>query len=156
MALSRIWAAFIIVAILAATMQAIFVPDNLGIFSRMINGSSGDTSRTHIVQKGAVPDITLHQIEKTGIYADGTTIYQLNDNKEYIRYYRQNADGVIGTSKTAVDISINLIGIMALFMGFMSIAEQAGGIRLLSRIIGPFFSRCFLSYRKAIPQWDIW
>ncbi|HEX8315503.1 MAG TPA: nucleoside recognition domain-containing protein, partial [Flavisolibacter sp.] len=28
-------------------------------------------------------------------------------------------------------------------MGFMSIAERAGGIRLLSKIIGPFFSRLF-------------
>ena len=32
---------------------------------------------------------------------------------------------------------------MALFMGFMSIAERAGGIRLLSKIIGPFFSKLF-------------
>ena len=32
---------------------------------------------------------------------------------------------------------------MALFMGFMNIAEKAGGIRLLSKIIGPFFTRLF-------------
>ena len=40
-------------------------------------------------------------------------------------------DGVIETCKSAVNICIGLIGIMALFMGFMSIAEKAGGIRFL-------------------------
>jgi spore maturation protein SpmA/spore maturation protein SpmB len=40
---------------------------------------------------------------------------------------------------------------MALFMGLMSIAEQAGGIRLLSRIVGPFFSRLFPELPKGHP-----
>src|SRR5690606_219322 len=47
---------------------------------------------------------------------------------------------------------INLIGIMALFMGFMSIAERAGGVRFLSRIIGPFFSRIFPSVPRNHPS----
>jgi spore maturation protein SpmA len=41
---------------------------------------------------------------------------------------------------------------MALFMGFMSIAERAGGIRMLSRIIGPFFSRLFPEIPKGHPS----
>jgi spore maturation protein SpmA len=40
---------------------------------------------------------------------------------------------------------------MALFMGFMSIAERAGGIRLLSRIIWPFFSKLFPDIPKGHP-----
>ena len=36
-------------------------------------------------------------------------------------------------------------------MGFMSIAERAGGIRLLSKIIGPFFSRLFPEIPKGHP-----
>jgi spore maturation protein SpmA/spore maturation protein SpmB len=59
-----------------------------------------------------------------------------------------NVDGVIETCWTAVNICLKLIGIMALFMGFMSIAEQAGGIRMLSRMIGPFFSKLF----PEVPQ----
>ncbi len=58
---------------------------------------------------------------------------------KYISYKEQNADGIIATAKSAVDISINLIGIMALFMGFMSIAERAGGIRLLVENNRAFF-----------------
>ncbi len=63
----------------------------------------------------------------------------------------KKADGIIETCKTAVSISIGLIGIMALFMGFMSIAEKAGGISLLSRIIGPFFTRLFPELPKGHP-----
>lgn len=36
-------------------------------------------------------------------------------------------------------------------MGFMSIAERAGGIRVLSRIIGPFFSKLFPEIPKGHP-----
>ena len=38
---------------------------------------------------------------------------------------------------------------MALFMGFLSIAERAGGVRFISRIIGPFFSRVFPEIPKG-------
>jgi spore maturation protein SpmA len=41
---------------------------------------------------------------------------------------------------------------MALFMGLVSIAEQAGGIRLLSRITGPFFSKLFPEIPKGHPS----
>jgi spore maturation protein SpmA/spore maturation protein SpmB len=60
-------------------------------------------------------------------------------------------DGIIETCWTAVNICLKLIGIMALFMGFMAIAERAGGIRLLSRIIGPFFSKLFPDIPKGHP-----
>lgn len=60
-------------------------------------------------------------------------------------------DGVIPTCLSAVNICIGLIGVMTLFMGFMSIAERAGGIRLLSRIISPFFSKIFPEVPKGHP-----
>ncbi len=62
-----------------------------------------------------------------------------------------HVDGVIQTCLNAVNICIGLIGVMALFMGFMSIAEKAGGMRLLSRIIGPFFSKIFPDVPKGHP-----
>jgi spore maturation protein SpmA len=69
-----------------------------------------------------------------------------------LQYFQiQGADGIIETCKSAVTIAIGLIGIMALFMGFMSIAERAGGIRLLSKIIGPFFSKLFPELPKDHP-----
>jgi spore maturation protein SpmA/spore maturation protein SpmB len=59
--------------------------------------------------------------------------------------------GIIDTCKTAINIAIGLIGIMSLFMGLMRIAENAGGIRMLSRLIGPFFSRLFPEIPKGHP-----
>ena len=70
----------------------------------------------------------------------------------YIQARKQKMmDGVIATCATAVTICIGLIGIMALFMGFMSIAEKAGGIRFLSKIVGPFFSKLFPEVPKGHP-----
>jgi spore maturation protein SpmA/spore maturation protein SpmB len=63
-----------------------------------------------------------------------------------------SANGVFETTKDAVTLSIGLIGIMALFMGFMAIAERAGGISFLSRIIGPFFSKIFPEVPKNHPS----
>jgi spore maturation protein SpmA len=108
MALSRIWSAFIIVAILVASIKCFFFGQS-DIFNWMIVGKSGDIGNPLKV------------------------------------------DGIIETCWTAVNICLKLIGIMALFMGFMSIAEQAGGIRLLSRIIGPFFAKLFPEVPKGHP-----
>lgn len=151
MALSRIWAAFIIVAILAASFQAIFIKGNTGIFSRMVIGNSGDTTNTRLADSSAMQAVILKTLQSGKTYTDGTTKYSRNADGVYITYKEQHADGIISTAKTAVDISINLIGIMALFMGFMSIAERAGGIRLLSKIIGPFFSKLFPELPKNHP-----
>ncbi|MGN6266375.1 MAG: nucleoside recognition domain-containing protein [Ginsengibacter sp.] len=143
MALSRIWAAFIIVAFLAATFQCIFIEGDANIYSQMVVGKSGDTSKTQKIDTTQLAPVILSTLQNGKSYTDGTTRYGKNANGEYIKYKQQNADGIISTAKAAVDISLNLIGIMALFMGFMSIAEKAGGIRLLSKIVGPFFSKLF-------------
>jgi spore maturation protein A len=45
--------------------------------------------------------------------------------------------GAIDSAKTAVEISIGLIGVMALWLGIMKIAERAGLISLLARAIAP-------------------
>jgi len=52
-------------------------------------------------------------------------------------------DGIFKSAGDSVDLSIKLIGIMTLFLGFMKIGEKAGAIRFLSRIVGPFFSKLF-------------
>jgi spore maturation protein SpmA/spore maturation protein SpmB len=108
MALSRIWSAFIIVAIVVASIKCFFFGQT-DIFNWMVIGKADDP---------------------------------LNPLK---------LDGMIETCWTAVNICLKLIGIMALFMGFMSIAERAGGIRLLSRIIAPFFSKLFPDVPKGHP-----
>lgn len=46
-------------------------------------------------------------------------------------------DGAISSARTAVEISIGLVGIMALWLGIMKIAEKAGLIAILARVIAP-------------------
>jgi len=99
MALSRIWAAFILVSITVAVARYVFVPADKAIFSQMVTGKATDP--------GA------------------------------------RADGLIEYSKNAVVLSLELIGILAVFMGLVNIAEEAGGIRLLARWTAPFFSKLF-------------
>ena len=55
-------------------------------------------------------------------------------------------------SKMAVmDVALPLAGVMTLWLGLMNIGEQAGAIRFLSKIIGPFFSKLFPEIPKNHP-----
>src|SRR3982750_2992616 len=109
MALSRIWSAFIIVAITVAGIKCFFLGDSQ-IFTWMVSGKASDPANPLKI------------------------------------------DGVIETCWVAVDICLKLVGILALFIGFMNIAEKAGGIRLFSRIVGPFFSKLFPEIPKGHPS----
>lgn len=151
MALSRIWAAFIIVAILTATFKYISSAENKSIFNKMVVGKSGDTSNTSILDSLNAPQQIVSALDTIKEIKLGDVKFTKSADNKIISYKEQAADGIITTCKTAVEISINLIGIMALFMGFMSIAERAGGIRLLSKIIGPFFSKLFPELPKNHP-----
>ena len=174
MALSRIWSAFILVAILVAGYRWIFNDDET-IFSRMVIGKADDAyDSVSYVMVGSPAQYGIESRENFSGYLLGYGYAQKdsahkakvviadrldNDSVELIRTVNpavkvytyksiqtrlsKKADGIIETCKAAVNIAINLIGIMALFMGLMSIAERAGGVGVLSRIIGPFFSKLF-------------
>jgi len=150
MTLSRIWSSFIIIAILSAGLLAIFSPSQKAIFSNMVTGKSGDTIKiktTYI--SDTFIDSTKAEQSKS-IVASGEKLIQVGENQQMV-YRIQSADGIIETCQTAVTLCLKLIGFLALFMGFLSIAEKAGGIRFLSRIIGPFFSKIFPEIPKGHP-----
>ena len=52
-------------------------------------------------------------------------------------------DAAMETAKTAVELSIGLIGVMALWLGLMKIAERAGLIQALARLLRPIMTRLF-------------
>jgi spore maturation protein SpmA len=66
--------------------------------------------------------------------------------------FKTMVDGVFDTAGTSVQIAIGLIGILAMFLGFLNIGEKAGAINFLSRIIGPFFSKLFPEVPKNHPS----
>ena len=51
--------------------------------------------------------------------------------------------GAIDSAKTAVEISIGLIGIMTLWLGIMRIAEKAGLVAMLGRVLSPIMRLLF-------------
>jgi len=181
MALSRIWSAFIIIAITVAAFRS-FSGDEK-IFSRLVTGRADDVYDSvfykmagdpasagyasaegfekHLSGYGYVPADSLHApsviltehenneaIQALKAMHPGAQVFTFRSIQNKLV---KKADGIIETCKSAVNISIGLIGIMALFMGFMAIAERAGGIRLLSKIIGPFFSKLFPDLPKNHP-----
>ena len=151
MALSRIWSAFIIIAILVASAKMFFTAENKSIFSSMVTGKTGDTilvSRT-AVNKAAQGVIII--IDSNGVFTEGDVKTIRESDMQLKSFKIQSADGIIETCQTAVTLCLKLIGFLALFMGFLSIAEKAGGIRFLSRIISPFFSKIFPEVPKGHP-----
>lgn len=186
MALSRIWSAFIIVAVLVAVFKATFGGDTK-IFSNMVVGKADDAYDTvRYVMVGSPESSGITSTDGFSKYLSGygyvtadsahpanaiisnnatadtvASLRRANPNLKVYTYRSiqsrlvKKADGIIETCKSAVNISIGLIGIMALFMGFMSIAERAGGIRVLSKMIGPFSRGSFLKFQMVILRWGI-
>ncbi len=152
MALSRIWSAFIIIAIgLACIKGFVFQKENKNIFSNMVIGKAGDTIKINTQDSGLVSARIITAVNSKKIDTTSGISTFKNGSGKYVSYKIQTANGVVDTCKSAVELCIGLIGLLALFMGFLAIAEQAGGINLLSRIIGPFFSKIFPDVPKGHP-----
>lgn len=47
------------------------------------------------------------------------------------------------SAKLSVEISIGLVGVMALWLGLMRIGEKGGVIAIFAKFVGPFFNRLF-------------
>ncbi len=155
MVLSRIWSMFIIIAIAVASFKYLFSDNYKAIYNDMVVGKGGDTVAIATKPLADVPLEISEKLKQEKLVIKDKIHYQNQDTGK-VRIYRvQEASGVIGTAQTAVEISLGLIGIMTLFMGFMSIAERAGGINLLSRIIQPFFSKLFPEVPKGHPSFGL-
>jgi len=133
MALSKIWAAFILISIVVAGIRYAFVPADQEIFGQMVTGKTGDSVSVVLSSaRGTVGAAGASAVKKMVVV--------------------QKADGLIETCKFAVTLALGLVGIMALFMGLVTIAEEAGGVRFLARVTGPFFSKLFPDIPKGHPS----
>ncbi|MBE2229103.1 MAG: spore maturation protein [Chitinophagaceae bacterium] len=152
MALSRIWTAFILIALLVASARFVFEPGQGQLFSHLVTGKNSDTVSARSLDSASVPAIVHVQlaVQKQAVWGKEKVVKA--GEGQYRVYRLLPANGIFETTRDAVTLCIGLIGIMALFMGFMNIAEKAGGIRFLSRIIGPFFSRIFPEVPKGHPS----
>lgn len=151
MTLSRIWTAFIMIALGTVLIRVCVTPGGENLLGSMVTGKSGDTIRVQKIAVTKLDSAVLHSIDNNKMWSDGDIKYIRSSETQVQSFRLQSADGLIETCQIAVTLCLKLIGLLALFMGFMSIAEQAGGIRFLSRIIGPFFSKIFPEVPKGHP-----
>ncbi|MBS1511763.1 MAG: spore maturation protein [Bacteroidetes bacterium] len=182
MALSRIWGAFILIAIVVAGYSFFFNKSKDDVFVRMVSGTSKDEFKYAVIGDSVYSAMIKKEMKDYGFVfqsgigkdsIDKDTKYLVTENiaadtvlsiqKKYSSIRAVSAhyllgkkqkpvDGVIETCWSAVQICLQLIGVLALFIGFMNIAEKAGGIRVLSRIVGPFFSKLFPEIPKGHPS----
>ena len=58
--------------------------------------------------------------------------------------FKRIVDGTFETARLGVmDIALPLAGVMTLWLGILSIAQRAGAIDVVARLIAPFFARIF-------------
>ncbi len=149
MVFSRIWSSFIIVATIVALAKFVFIPNESKVFAMMITGKSGDSVVvSQQIEKNEISNIQLDSVKKGFTIVNNQLSYKKKDNTFQV-IKLQKSSGIIQTAKDSVDICLALIGVMALFMGMMGIAEKAGGINLLSRIVYPFFGKLFPEVPKG-------
>ena len=61
-------------------------------------------------------------------------------------------DGIFDSAKSSViDVAFPLTGVMVFFLGLMNIAEKAGAIRWLARLLSPFMRRLFPEVPEGHP-----
>ncbi|WP_221410362.1 nucleoside recognition domain-containing protein [Apibacter muscae] len=66
--------------------------------------------------------------------------------------FKEMVDGLFSTTKQSVmEIALPLAGMMTFWLGIMKIGENAGAIRFLSKLVGPFLSKLFPSIPKNHP-----
>ncbi len=52
-------------------------------------------------------------------------------------------DSTFTMAKTGFELSLGLTGVMTLWLGFMKIGEDGGVIKIISKLVNPFFKRLF-------------
>jgi spore maturation protein A len=87
--------------------------------------------------------------ECTSESVDKTTMSDKNLNDS--TYLGKITNAAIESAGTAVKLSIGLIGVMALWLGLMRVAEEAGIIKIIARIVRPITKRLFPGIPKDHP-----
>ncbi len=58
---------------------------------------------------------------------------------------------IFGSAETGFQISIGLTGILTFWMGILKVAEKGGALKVLSRLIAPFFTKIYPDIPKDHP-----
>lgn len=79
------------------------------------------------------------------LLAGGVLVAALNGQVEVV------TEAALGAARGAVEVCLDLVGVMALWLGIMRIAEKAGLVEALARGLRPLMVRLFPSVPPAHP-----
>jgi spore maturation protein SpmA/spore maturation protein SpmB len=70
-----------------------------------------------------------------------------------VEVFTSMVNSTFDMAKTGFEISLGLTGVLTLWMGIMKVGEKGGIVKILSRIIGPFFQKIFPELGKNHPAY---
>lgn len=57
--------------------------------------------------------------------------------------FNEIINATFSSAKTGFEISLGLTGVLTLWLGLMKVGEKGGVVRILSKVVGPFFRKLF-------------
>lgn len=107
-----------------------------------VNKSAPKLIQTLAAASGKDDDLLANAVITSQI--DSST-YQAKVYFEKVSFLamKKVTNDAINIAKTAVEIALGLIGIMALWLGVMKVAEEAGLIKIIARVLRPITQRLF-------------
>ncbi|HZK75699.1 MAG TPA: hypothetical protein VFD13_02215, partial [Candidatus Kapabacteria bacterium] len=100
----------------------------------MVDAAAANGDATKIIGKAAFD---------TSGFAAGTNVSFLPPTVHFRILAKVADEGILKIANVAVELAIGLIGVMALWLGIMKIAEAAGLVLLLAKIVKPIMVRVF-------------
>ncbi|MCZ7557053.1 MAG: hypothetical protein M5R41_11705 [Bacteroidia bacterium] len=85
------------------------------------------------------------------MYRDSDGAWRAEFDPVNLVYLKKVTNAAFDMAGTAVNIALGLIGIMALWLGVMRVAEEAGLITVLARVVRPVMKRLFPSVPSDHP-----
>ena len=68
-----------------------------------------------------------------------------------ISIFNDVLQSIFGAAKSGFEISLGLTGILTFWMGILKVAEHGGALKVLSRMVAPFFTRIYPGIPKDHP-----
>jgi spore maturation protein A len=120
-----------------------FIDKNHGIITIQLDRTTPPFWKEMSSNQGKIENQLLGKIAITNISNNDFSGILTLDPIKFVKLNKVTNDGAIKYAKIAVELAIGLIGIMALWLGLMRIAEEAGLIAILAKALKPITTRLF-------------
>jgi spore maturation protein SpmA len=70
-----------------------------------------------------------------------------------MQIFNEMVESVFANAKTGFEISLGLTGVLTMWLGLMKIGEKGGIVKILSKLIGPFFQKLFPELPRDHPAY---